>query len=670
MDTDSPRLRLSILAVVVLSLFGALFARLWYLQVMVADQFQVEAAANRVRTVAEEAPRGRILDVKGRVIVDNRSSLVVTINPKDFNALVMADQDNLLLRVAEQLTRSGNPTKVVGLRAKLSDPQYNGLQPIPIAIDVPETLFQYFAERADEYPSVAVVRQSVRSYPLQPASTAAHIVGYVGRISGDELTAMQGGVTPTKPIDKPYQPDSEIGKTGVERAYETYLRGTPGIRTIEVDAKGRPVRTVSEQAPQSGDDVQLTIDIDAQRSAEDALAQQLAALQGKHQDDGTPTKAPAGSVVALDPTNGNVIAMASYPTYDPAEFVNGISQDRFDQLTKGGDQNNPLINRAIQGQYAPGSTFKLITATAALQRGMITANTSYTDTGSYTIIGCKPGAAGCETRTNSGGESNGTIALPTAVTVSSDVYFYWLGDRFFHESAQFGATGIQDTAKAFGLGQSSGIPLVGESKGLVLDAELAKKRHDDNPTAFPDGGWYAGSNVNLAIGQAQVLVTPLQLTNAYATFANHGTLYQPQVVLRVVKAKADPNDPNSVVMTTEAHAIGHVDLPPNIYDPLNAGFQGAIDNPKGTAHSAFQGFDTSAFTLAGKTGTAQVNGKADTSLFVSYGPAGSPRYVVAAVLEESGFGARAAAPVVRHLWETLSNQALTAVAPAQSGTSG
>jgi penicillin-binding protein 2 len=668
MDTDSPRLRLGILAVVVLSLFGALFSRLWYLQVMVSDQYQVQAAANRVRTVAEEAPRGRILDVKGRVLVDNRISRVVTITRKDYDALSTADQDDLLKRIAVQLTTSGTPTKVAALEVKLQDPQYNGLQPIPIAIDVPADLLQYFAERSDEYPSVNVERRSVREYPY--GALAAHIVGYVGRASDDELKAKQGGVIATRTIDKPYQPESEIGKTGVERSYEDYLRGTPGIRTIEVDAKNRPVRVTGEQPPLQGDDVQLTIDIDAQLAAEEALAQQLAALQGKRQKDGTATKAPAGSVVAMDPNNGNVIAMASYPTYNPAEFVNGISQDRFDELTKGGDASNPLINRAIQGQYAPGSTFKLITATAALERGMITANTSYPDNGSYTIIGCKAGGKGCETRHNSGGTVNGTIALPTAITVSSDVYFYWLGDRFFHDSAQYGATGIQDTARAYGLGSMTGIPLLGEGKGLVLDAELAKKRHEENPEAFPEGGWFSGSNVNLAIGQAEVLVTPLQLTNAYATLANRGTVYQPQVVARVLKSKGDPNDPNAVVATVQPSVTGHVDLPANIYDPLVAGFRGVIDNPKGTAHAPFAGFDTAAFPLAGKTGTAQVNGKADTSLFVSFGPVGAPGYVVAAVLEESGFGADAAAPVVRHVWEQLTGQVPTAVNPQQTGIFG
>jgi penicillin-binding protein 2 len=176
--------------------------------------------------------------------------------------------------------------------------------------------------------------------------------------------------------------------------------------------------------------------------------------------------------------------------------------------------------------------------------------------------------------------------------------------------------------------------------------------------------------VNLAIGQAEVLVTPLQLTNAYATLANRGTVYQPQVVARVLKSKGDPNDPNAVVATVQPSVTGHVDLPANIYDPLVAGFRGVIDNPKGTAHAPFAGFDTAAFPLAGKTGTAQVNGKADTSLFVSFGPVGAPGYVVAAVLEESGFGADAAAPVVRHVWEQLTGQVPTAVNPQQTGIFG
>ena len=360
MEASSSRLRLSILAVVVISLFGALFARMWYLQVMVANRYQLQATANRVRTVQIEAPRGLIYDDKGRLLVGNRTSLVVTIDPAEFAKMSRHEQADLVSKVATELTNSGVPTKDAGIRQSLADKQYSLLQPIPIAVDVPDDVDLYFSERASQYPSVAVERESVRAYPN--GSLAANVLGYVGRISDVEIKAKQGGITPTRKVAKPYQPDSEIGKTGVEAAYEDELRGTPGIEKIEVDAANNPVRVLSETKPVPGDNLVLTLDIDAQASAETALASQLTQLQGRRESGTHQTmKAPAGSVVAIDPTNGGVKAMATYPTYNPADFVNGISTEEYQTLTGSGSDNNPLINRATQGQYAPGSTFKLIT---------------------------------------------------------------------------------------------------------------------------------------------------------------------------------------------------------------------------------------------------------------------------------------------------------------------
>ena len=659
MNTDSPRLRLSIVAVVVLSLFGALFARLWYLQVMVAGQYQVQASANRVRTIAEEAPRGRILDVKGRVLVDNRVSPAVTIDPYALSKMKKADRDDLKLRVAQKLTEAGIPTKVSGIEKSLADKQYALLQPIPIAIDVPEDLFAYFAERAAEYPGVAVERESVRQYffgsPGVANVLAAHVLGYVGRVNSDELTAKKDDAVVST---KPYQSDSSIGKSGVEKQYEDDLRGTPGVQTIEVDAKQTPIRVVSEQAPKPGNDLVLSIDIDVQKSAEDALATQMASLKGgSEQGNVYPTNAPAGSVVTLDPTNGNVVAMASYPTYDPTEFVNGISADRYNQLKGDDPAKDPFLNKAIQGQYAPGSTFKLVTATAALQNGLITGTTPYPDTGVFHVLGCAAGstAPGCLKR-NSGGAVNGSTAMAKSLTVSSDVFYYWLGDRFFRSGP---ATGIQDTARSYGLGADTGVPLPFEQNGFIPDAASLKARY---PKADPYG---EGNNVDTAIGQGYVLVTPLQLANAYAAFANGGTFYQPNVVAKVLRGGGDLNNPVDVIETIAPVVKGQVSLPANVRDPILQGLEGVPRT--GTAAAAFAGFDMNAFPLAGKTGTAQVNGKADTSVFAAFGPVGAPRYATVAVLEQAGFGAAAAAPVVRHVFETVSGQTPQQVSVAAAG---
>jgi penicillin-binding protein 2 len=655
MDPDSPRLRLSILAVVVLSLFCALFARLWYLQVMTEGTAAAAASANRVRTVAEEAPRGRILDAKGRVLVDNRPSLVLTINPYDLGKLTKDAQADLKLRVAQQLTESGVPTKVTTIEKRLADKQYNPLQPIPVASDIPEDLYLSLSERAADYPSVAVERQSVRQYHY--GSYAAHVLGYVGRINQEEIDAKQGSTSNAKGIPKPYQPNSSIGKSGVEKEYEDDLRGVPGIKTIEVDSKGTPIRVVGEQTPQAGSDLVLTIDIDVQMASEDALAAQLAAVRGgKEQGNSHVTKAPAGSAVTIDPANGNVIAMASFPTYDPAEFVNGISSDRYAELRGGEDKADPFSNWAIQGQYAPGSTFKLVTATAALDNGLIAGTSRFVDTGQFILGGCHAdkNAPGC-TRKNSGNAEHGGIMLPQALTVSSDVFFYSLGDRFWLSGPQ---TGIQDTARAYGLGSDTGIPLPYEKSGFIPDANNVEQRYH---ASFGEG-----ENVNTAIGQGYVLVTPLQLANLYATFANGGTVYQPNIVSKVLTYGGDPNRPEDVLRTIEPVVKGHVELPPNVYDPILAGLSGVPRS--GTAQSAFQGFDLNAFPIAGKTGTAEVDNKADTSIFAAFSTGAGPRYASAAILEESGFGANAAAPLVRHIFEAVSGQTRSAVTALDSGS--
>jgi penicillin-binding protein 2 len=647
MDGTSPRLRLSILGIVALSLFGALFARLWYLQVMAAPEYKVEAQANRVRTVTEEAPRGRILDVKGRVIVDNRTSRVVTVDPVELKTISDADKNDLELRLAQTLTSFGVPTKVRSIDSSLNDAQYSPLQPIPVAIDVPEELQLYLAENQDQFPSVDVTRQSVRNY--REGSTAAHLLGYVGRISEDEYKARKGADQP-----KPYQPDSPIGVGGVEQAYEDELRGTPGVREIEVDSNNRPIRTVEYTPPQPGNDIQLSLDLDVQKTAEQALPEQLDAVRGGRQTDSdgrtVVKKAPAGSVVILDPNNGGVVAMASYPTYNPEEFVNGISQERYDQLTKGSEADNPLINRALQGQYAPGSTFKPITAYAAMESGLINANTYYTDNKDYD--------AGDQIFTSS--SAKGSVNVPQALTVSSDVYFYWIGHNFYRQRDRLG-NAMEDTARRFGLGSTTGIPIAGEQPGLVLDPEsLARLREQD-----PDGGWsdtwLPGFDIQGAIGQNIILVTPLQLANVYATIANGGTVYQPQVVRRVLKPNSDPNDPASVVRTIEPVVKGQLDMPPEIRDPIVDGLIGVTNNANGTAYATFRGFDQKDFQLAAKTGTAQVQGKADTSVFAIFAPVPAPHYAGAAVLEESGFGADAAAPVMRRVLELMSGQQVSNV---------
>jgi penicillin-binding protein 2 len=348
--------------------------------------------------------------------------------------------------------------------------------------------------------------------------------------------------------------------------------------------------------------------------------------------------------VILDPNNGQVVAMASYPDYDPAEFTRPIPTDRWTQLNDPA-YYYPLNNRALQGQYAPGSTFKLITAMAGLRSGAITPETTISDPGYYTVPGCR--GEQCEFQ-NSGRASHGRVNLPRALTVSSDVYFYQLGGRFWIDRSTFG-DGIQDTAADFGFDSATGIPL-DEQKGFVLTPGEKKQLHEDNPGAFPYGDWFTGDNVQLAIGQSTVAVTPLQLTNAYSAMANGGTLYSPNIAIKITRGGTQ-----DLVTTIDPRVLHQIDIPPEWRNAIMQGLMGAVNSSEGTAYGAFRGFPN--WTVAGKTGTAQVQGKQDTALFVGIAPAEAPQYVGVAVLEESGFGATAAAPVVRRVFQALADPA-------------
>ncbi len=647
MDTASPRLRMSVIGVVVIGCFVALFARLWYLQVMEAPQLEVQATQNRTRTVAVEAPRGRILDRNGVVIVDNRTSLVVTIDRRAHNKLKAADRDALVSKLAATLTDFSTPTKTDAIQKRLADLQYDDLQPVPVATDVSQDLMVYLAEHADEFPNVGVERESVRDYKVKDAEGAVvggNILGYVGRITKEKLDAAEPGTDPDGVV-KEYQPDSTIGLAGIEAAYEKDLRGTPGTEVLEIDAKNRPVGRQSYQKPQPGSDIQLNIDINVQMKAEEALREQLNVVRGGSQRDklGVRRKnAPAGASVVTDPNTGAVIALATYPNYNPEEFVNGISQERYAQLSDT-DGVTALLDRSISGQYAPGSTFKLVTATAALDNGKVSAGETINDTGVFEVGGQEFGSTG----------KNGFIKMAPALTKSSDVYFYTLGFRMD------GTTMIQDTAAAFGFDAPTGIDLPNEYAGFVFTPDEKKALHEKYPKAYPDDtSWYTGDSVQLAIGQNVVAVTPVQLAGAYSALANGGTVYQPHVAARVMRPSTTPRpldaDPTDVVRVIDPVVRSTVPLPDSSRDPIVEGLSQVTRT--GTAASAFSGFNQSNFAIVGKTGTAQVNGKADTSLFASYAPAGAPRYTVVAVLEEAGFGSEGAAPVAKHLYELLDGQ--------------
>jgi penicillin-binding protein 2 len=617
---DSSRLRLGVLGIVVLSLFAALVVRLWYLQVMASEQYE-SVSTNSVRLVTTEAPRGRILDRNGLELVRNRISDVVTV---DRNELPMEQAAKARLALV-----LGIP--VEELDRRIASQRHSVYKPVPVARDVPKETLIYVREHSDDFPGVAHTRVTEREYPQ--GELAAHVIGYTAEINEEELVARRR-------LRRGYKPGDSIGKTGVELEFENDLRGQPGIEEVEVDAAGRVLRTLNERAPVPGHDVKLTIDANVQRMVEESLAQGLeAARQGNDREFKKHFIAPAGAAVVLDPRDGSVLGMASNPTYNPSIYVEG-SVEEFQRLQDPA-LHAPLNDRATEGLYAPGSTFKLVTSLAAMTNGLISANTTVDDKGSIKV--------GNIVFRNAGTQPHGRVSLPKALTVSSDVFYYWIGEKFWEARSRYGDDAIQETARDLGLG---------EGIGRVADPELRKQLNEENPEAFPNGGWFAGDNANLAIGQGELAITPLQLANAYATFANGGTLYAPRLGLEVIDAAGIK------VRDVQPRAVRRLDLTPAVRNPILAGLKGVVSSENGTAHGAFNGFPLEQFALAGKTGTAEVANKQDTAIFTVFGPADNAQFEVTVLLEEAGFGADAAAPVARRILDALTGQPLTPIARA------
>lgn len=618
------RVRTSIIGVVVIALFCALFARLWYLQVASAKEFHQAATANTVREIREPAVRGRVLDAKGRVLIDNRVANQITVDRK----LTPAQLKVVLNRLSALL---GTP--VEDLRANVNDARISPYTPVPVATDVPYEKLAYIAEHKADLPGVRAETVPIRRYPN--ATVASHVLGYVGEINASELKQQM-------PKGE-YQLGDEIGKSGVEQAYESDLHGRAGVTRVEVDSTGKVIRTLSETAPRSGSDIHLTLDLDVQKVAETALQQGLdGARKAKdivYKKGFRTLNAPAGAVLVLDAATGSVVALASNPSYDPNLLVNGIPAETW-KAWQDPTSNFPLLDRAVAGQYAPGSTFKLVSAVAGLSAGIITPNSTINDTGKYAYP-TDPD------HPFTGEGAPGRVDLNRALAVSSDVYFYTVGGELYlkWKRGQPGGDALQATAHQFGFGSPTGIALPNEAAGLVADSNWTKKMHEQNPAAFPYADWLPGDNIQSAIGQKDILVTPIQLATAYGALANGGTRFSPRLADEVLDANG------KLVRTLPSIELGRVDIPEPGRSTILAGLQNVVEYSKGTAYAAFSGFPKG--LAAGKTGTAQVAGKQNTSWFVGLTPAQNPKYVVLAVVEEGGYGAQTAAPIVRAVMEQL-----------------
>jgi penicillin-binding protein 2 len=617
-DDPSIALRLALIVAVAIMLFSVLGFRLWFLQILSGDRYTAMANNNRLRTVSIEAPRGVVYDRNGKTLVQNRAGLSVGILPMD-----LRNEDIVLPRVATLL---GMPEAEI--RAKLKTAMNDKYRVIILKEDVPEnTVVAFLKEHSLEFPGVRVETSYQRDYgAADRAVRATHILGYVGEISDKEL--LQEWAKNLKAGDR-------VGKMGVELQYDAYLRGKDGTRTVEVDATGRPKQQLQDVAPLPGKNLVLTIDSELQAAAEKAIREGIdsARKQGFK-------NAAAGVVVAINPKNGQILAMTSFPDYDPSLWVGGMKQSDFDRLNSAA-ANQPLFNRAIAGEYAPGSTFKPFIAATALNKGLINGTRVFNDPG-YLKVGGQ--TFFCWNR-----QGHGEVNLLEALMESCDVYFYNVGQLLYNQNGPV----LQDGVRQFGFGDPTGVDLPGESKGQVPDSKWKKEAVVAYPNPV-DRIWKTGDEVNLAIGQGDMLSTPLQLATAFAAIANADAgktdsagnvqlnVLVPHVGLQITDAAGN------IVHEFETQTRKTVSMTAHDLGLIRTGLQYVTSDTQGTAYGAFKGFPV---PVVGKTGTSQKAGASDYAWFMGYAPANDPKILVVALVEQGGHGSSVAAPVVRRVME-------------------
>lgn len=616
---SATRLRLAFLGAIFASLLATLVLRLYFLQVLDTAQFTAGAERNQIRLVPEEPARGQILDRNGEVLVSNGISLVVSIRRQE---LSKEDLEMVKGRLAETLQ-----IPLEQIDKSLEDRTLSAFTPVPVAENVPEDVVVYLREHQGQFPGVETKAQPTRIYPQ--GRLGSHILGYLGEIQPEQVNS-------ERYKDLGYRPGSIIGRSGIEWAYEKELHGTEGLSKLEVDSSGEVRRRLGRVDPQKGYDLVTTIDSRIQRLTEEALAQGIERARTLvHEETNSLFKAPAGGAVVMDPRNGEIIAMASFPDYEPGAFVGGISQVEYDELTKE-EAGLPLINRAIQAAYPPGSTFKTVTAAAALETGVANVNQRYDCPGSMRIAGT--------TFRNWKRTDSGMMSFNQSMADSCDTVFYAWGEEFYRTFTGSRVEVLQDYARRFGFGTLTGVEIPFEKAGRVPDEGWLKAINKQLPQAFPYATWLPGYTINMSIGQGDVLATPLQLANSYAAIANGGTLYQPHFGLKLL-------DDEEEVGSIELAEPRPVEVSPASMQAIRASLEAVTSY--GTVAGTFANSSLSAIGVAGKTGTAEIDGKQPYAWFASYAPSSNPQYVVAVMLEEGGGGGQTAAPIARRIFEGI-----------------
>lgn len=654
------RLRLVVLQALVFSLFATLLGRLYYLQVMTGESYQAQAASQSVRDIVVQPQRGLIVDDQGRPLVANRTSWVVSVDRGTLDKLSDGAEHRTLRRLSDVLA-----VPVPRLRARLLDCGASGakpgtcwngspFQPVPVAEDVPERTALRVLEQPEDYPGVVADQQSVRAYPEPYGVNLAHVLGYLSPVTEDELAQAR------KDGDTSLNGASVVGRAGLEREYDSWLRGMPGYQAVAVDSMGRVLGDDGAVAARPGDTLVTSIDAKVQSVVEQQLAQTIATARKTydpvtHRD----YRADSGAVVVLEAKTGRVVAMASQPTYDPSVWVGGITPAQLAHLYSA-RAGNPLLARATQGQFAPGSTWKPIMTVGALNHGFSPA----------TRLDCSSGLmVGNRLFKNYESASYGMMGFDRALQLSCDTFFYRVGlsfwNRYGSDPTDVDARDpLVAEAKDFGFGSPTGVDLPGEAAGRVADRhwKLAYwkamrgyyckvDREQGAPNDFLhvfahefclEGSYYrAGDAVNFAIGQGDTLVTPLQLARAYAAISNGGTLFEP----RVGKAIVGPD--GRVLQRIAPTVAGHLSASAASLRYVN---QALLGTPKvGTLAWRFVDFPLDQVHIHGKTGSAEVYGKQSTSWVASY----DENYVVVMMVSQAGTGSGTSGPAVRKIWESL-----------------
>lgn len=579
--------RLHTLLVVCLVLFAVLLGRMVYLQLWRGDYYAKQSDGNRLRQSRILAPRGIIYDSEGKELVNNLPGYAVVLQKQS------SYKPETLQRLSNLLQM---PVEEINAKIKASE---NFYEPIMLKNNLDQQMVTKIEEQRRYMPEVMLSVQPIRNYPYH--ELGVHALGYVGEVSAYEIE--QG-------LFKNITQGSLVGKAGLEKTYDKYLRGEDGAFMEEVDVAGNVVKHYDSVQPIPGKNLKLTIDYELQKELEAFTDKHLAFLRSS----GIAPGARAAAVVAIDPRNGAVRAMVSRPGYDPNWFVHGISSKNWNSINN--DPNYPMNNKVITGEYPPGSTFKIVTGSAAFELKKVGLNEPIFDGGFHPMV---------PTMGNAGGEVLGWLTFIKALAMSDNVYFYELGYRV-------GIDNIEKYAHIFGFGERTGIDLEGESKGLVASKKVKRKIWDED--------WRLGDTFNAAIGQGFNLTTPIQLSVMLSIVANGGTKYQPYLVDSII------NSDGSLFEKPKRAEGKHIDVSQQTIDYIRMGMS-ATTQEGGTA-SYFAGLPK---PIAGKTGTAENSHGRDHGLFVAYGPVDDPELVVVCIVEQGGFGSIAAGPIVYKAFE-------------------